>query len=87
MQYWIIYFLILIAVISLFSIAFVLTRRQKKWSSSTRTLVENILLALQVLFLTFMAIEFFFKVFFAQSDGFRYTLASRNWYERYWQEN
>lgn len=34
-----------------------------------------------------MAGEFYFKVFFAQSDGFRYTLASQNWYDRYWREN
>ena len=34
-----------------------------------------------------MALELGFKLFFAQSDGFRYTLASQNWYNRYWQEN
>jgi hypothetical protein len=31
-----------------------------------------------------MAAEIFFKVFFAQTDGFSQTLAHRNWFQRYW---
>jgi hypothetical protein len=50
-------------------------------------MVENICLSLLVFFLTFMGLELYFKLFFAQSDGFGYTLASQNWYDRYWQEN
>jgi hypothetical protein len=34
-----------------------------------------------------MAAEIFFKVFFAQSDGWNQTLASHNWFERYWTKN
>jgi hypothetical protein len=50
-------------------------------------MMENLSLSLLGLFLTFMALELYFKLFFAQSDGFGYTLASQNWYEHYWQEN
>lgn len=82
MVYWIIYIIILIAGITLFKIIFSLAHRK-----ATQPLLENIVLAIFVVFLTFMSLEFFFKVFFAQSDGFRYTLASQNWYNRYWQEN
>ncbi|RME98170.1 MAG: SGNH/GDSL hydrolase family protein, partial [Chloroflexi bacterium] len=52
-----------------------------------RRWLENGLLALLAVFFTLMALELGFKLFFAQSDGFRYTLASKNWYARYWQEN
>ncbi len=47
----------------------------------------NGLLVMFSLFITLMALEAGFKLFFAQSDGFRYTLASQNWYDRHWEEN
>lgn len=80
MTYWLFYFIILILGITLFSLPLFLLRGRK-------TLWQNISLALLTLFLTLMALELFFKLAFAQSDGFRYTLASKNWYARYWQEN
>ena len=86
MNYWLIYCFIFSGGILLFSVPFWL-RRSGKLSPRSRALLENISLSLLVIFLTFMALEFYFKVFFAQSDGFRYTLASQNWYNRYWQEN
>ena len=49
--------------------------------------LENVVLIVGAIILTFMALELGFKLFFAQSDGFRYTLASQNWYDRYWQRN
>ena len=60
-----------------------------KNSSSTYLyrLLENVGISLLTVFLVFMALELYFSVFFAQSDGFDYTLASKNWYNRYWQEN
>lgn len=85
MKYWLIFILILIAVPVLLGGIALLIRRYYKGAGSP--LLENIWLSLLVLFLTLMAVEFYFKVFFAQSDGFRYTLASQNWYDRYWQEN
>jgi hypothetical protein len=87
MEYWLIYILILTIGIALFLVPFFLVRRKDKQPTKIQSLFENISLSLLVIFLTLMALEFYFKVFFAQSDGFRYTLASKNWYERYWQEN
>lgn len=87
MSYWPVYLLILIAITTLLTSPFVLFRRRGRQPGQRQTLIENLCLALLVVFLTLMALEFYFKVFFAQSDGFRYTLASHNWYERYWREN
>jgi hypothetical protein len=87
MSYWAAYILVFTAGLAVLISPFLIFRRGGRRPGRKQTLVENISLALLMLFLTFMALEFYFKVFFAQSDGFRYTLASQNWYERYWQEN
>ncbi len=87
MSYWLSYTFILIIGTALFLVPFILFRRRGKTPTKSQTIIENISLSLLMLFLAFMAVEFFFKVFFAQSDGFRYTLASQNWYARHWQEN
>ena len=91
MQYWLIYIIILIIGSVLFLLPFMIFRSWQKNkinpATRTQTFIENISLSLLMVFLTLMAVELFFKVFFAQSDGFRYTLASQNWYDRYWQEN
>lgn len=83
MNYWLIYLFIFIAGLMVLASPILLLRQRR----SSYPLVENICLALIALFLTLLALEFYFKLFFAQSDGFRYTLASQNWYDRYWQEN
>jgi hypothetical protein len=44
--------------------------------------MENALLVALALFITLMALEFYFKAFFAQSDSIT-SLANRNWNERY----
>jgi hypothetical protein len=87
MLYWLIYSIILIVGVALFSSILPGLRCGRAGSTRKILLIENISLSLLVFFLTFMLVELYFKLFFAQSDGFRYTLASRNWYERYWQEN
>ncbi|NJN97487.1 MAG: SGNH/GDSL hydrolase family protein [Anaerolineales bacterium] len=87
MFYWLGYGVILILGAALGGSSLVWLRRRPGESTGITRLVENISLALLVFFLTFMLVELGFKLFFAQSDGFRYTLASQNWYERYWQEN
>jgi hypothetical protein len=90
MNYWLAYILILILGLILLTAPILVLRPLRDGNHhppKTQTLIENITLSLLVLFLTFMALEFYFKVFYAQSDGFRYTLASQNWYDRYWQEN
>ncbi len=85
-MYWLFYIQVFIFVIILFGFLFLLMHRYIK-NDSIKNLLQNIALSLFVIMLTFMALEFLFKVFFAQSDGFRYTLASQNWYERYWDQN
>jgi hypothetical protein len=86
MKYWLTYLLILVIVptVSVYSLLFI--RRYIK-PSLIQNIVINLGMALLMTCLTFMAIEFYFKIFFAQSDGFRYTLASQDWYDRYWHEN
>ena len=80
-MYWLGFTLILILGVALLVGAMIFAQRRQA------TLVTNLLLSLLFFFLTFMAVELFFKLFFAQSDGFRYTLSAQNWYDRYWEEN
>lgn len=87
MSYWVGYILVLVAGVALVISPLLIGRRRGQSSTRVQTIVENICLVLLASFLTFMALELGFKLFFAQSDGFRYTLASQNWYEWYWQEN
>jgi hypothetical protein len=84
MGYWLGYTFILIGGL-LLAIALMLGA-QRYWatSPSRARFSQNMALALLTFFLTFMAVEFFFKTIFAQSDTFSYTLANRNWVERYW---
>ncbi len=51
-------------------------------SPMPRPRLENTILVFLALFITLMALEFYFKVFFAQSDSIT-SLANRNWNERY----
>jgi len=78
-MYWIIY-------CSLFIIGLILGGLFIK-HNRLHPLRVNLALLFLSFFLTCMGVELFFKAFFAQSDGFRYTLASRNWYNWYWEEN
>ena len=87
MGYWLAYTLILVVGLTLGIGTLIGMRRYRKSSSFLRQLVENITLTLLAIFLTFMAAEFFFKEFFAQTDSFDFTLASRNWFEHYWITN
>lgn len=68
------------------TLAFVI-HRYWKGSPAVGRLAQNIILALLAVFLTLMAAEVFFKVFFAQSDAWNQTLASQNWFKRYWSLN
>jgi hypothetical protein len=87
MTYWLGYLIILISGILLFLGLLRLFDPTRQPASKGRLAAGNLALSLLGLFLTFMLVEFYFKLFFAQSDGFGYTLASQNWYQRYWQEN
>jgi hypothetical protein len=50
-------------------------------------LAQNVALVWLALFLSLMAAELYFKLIFAQSENRNFTLASRNWFERYWRLN
>jgi hypothetical protein len=52
-----------------------------------KKILEGLGLAWLAFFLTFMVAEFYFKEFFAQTENRNFTLASRNWFERYWSAN
>jgi hypothetical protein len=87
MSYWIVYFIVLILGFILgFGLLFV-AHRYLKQSSAMQKLVQNITLSLLTLFFILMISEIFFKVFFAQSDAWNQTLASQNWFKRYWATN
>ncbi len=77
MSYWLGYCIVLIVGVGLGLGLFRLGRR--------RGLVEGLALSLLALFLSFMAVELYFKLFFAQTDAYAFTLAAQNWRERYWQ--
>ncbi len=81
MTYWFTYLTILIIALALGG------KLLHFWHRTNRAWRVNLTLSCLAIFLTCMSLEFYFKVFFAQSDAFRYTLASQNWYDRYWQEN
>lgn len=49
--------------------------------------IQNLSLIAGSILLTFLVLEIFFRFFFAQSDEFNYTLASKNWFDRYWTTN
>lgn len=86
MNYWLGYILTLILGFGLIIGAMGWAHRFGKTSAWGR-LVQNLALSGLTLFLVLMAAELFFKVFFAQSDGWNQTLASQNWFERYWTLN
>ncbi|MBN1994184.1 MAG: hypothetical protein JW953_15910 [Anaerolineae bacterium] len=86
MSYWVIYLLVLIIGMIIGAGTLISIHRFGHASKFSKVL-ENTVLALLAIFLTFMVLEFFFKVFFAQSDNRNFTLASKNWFERYWSLN
>ena len=64
--------------------AFIFYRRQWSEGAIVRQVLENVTIVLFGFFITFGVLEFYFKVFFAQTDGYTFTLAARNWHEKYW---
>lgn len=78
MSYWTGYTLILI--IGSGGLLFLLTTAHQ----AKRTTLTNILLVCLSLFLTGMASEVYFKLFFAESDSYK-TLARENWLGRYYE--
>ncbi len=77
MLYWLIYFLIL------FLGAGGLVAALSYWHKRSHFLLQNLTLVALSVFITFMGLEFYFKVFFAQPDAFG-TLAMQNWYKQYY---
>lgn len=81
MSYWLGYFLILFLASGTIITFLILLHRTKV---AYHHFFENLLLVVLALFLAFMGLEFYFKVFFAQPDAFD-TLARDNW--RQWYAN
>ena len=85
MSYWTTYTIILITGLAIGG--GLLACIQRYWKSAIlKYLAENVTIALLSIFITFMAAELFF-VFFAQTDNLNFTLASKNWFTRYWSVN
>jgi len=55
-----------------------------KGSSFFRRLAQNTFLVFFTLLFSLISIEIAFRLFFIQSDGINFTLASKRWFERYW---
>lgn len=79
MNYWLGYFLLLFLVCGSLITILVLLRKRK----NPQSLLENLIIMFLAFFMIFMALEFYFKIFFAQMDSL-HTLARQNWYERYY---
>lgn len=76
-MYWLIYFLILL--IGSSSLIYFTARAHR----ANKAAITNLLLITLSIFLTCLALEFYFKVFYAETDGFK-TLARENWFDRYY---
>ncbi|MBN1994168.1 MAG: SGNH/GDSL hydrolase family protein [Anaerolineae bacterium] len=80
MSYWVAYLLLLVLGVGGLAIGLVYVSRAKP----TRPILQNVILMMLTIFLTLMAVEFYFKVFFAQPDALP-TLAVQNWHQRYYE--
>ena len=78
MNYWLIFFALLFGITT--SGFTLIWQSYRRWP-----LVANLALSLLMFTWTGMAVEFYFKVFFAQSDAYFFTLAAQNWQAHYWQ--
>ncbi len=87
-MYWLVFSMVIVLVISL-AIHIVCLFRfiWKDKTSHSRGIAQNISLSLFSFLFIVILLEIYFKLFFIQSDGFGFTLASINWTERYWQNN
>lgn len=84
MVYWVGYFAVLILG-AIFFLGILKLLYQNRQSTAKKGIIGvNVTLSLMTLFLTFVAVEFYFKVFFAQTDNYTFTLSAQNWYEKYW---
>lgn len=56
-------------------------------ASRARRIMQNLSISLFSFLFIVLVLELFFKLIFAQSDTFGYTLAEQNWHDRYWRGN
>jgi hypothetical protein len=82
-MYWLGYIAVLFTGLALATGLIYLGRQTQR--PKLREMLFNLTLSGLFIFLTLMALEFYFKVFFAQSDAYVFTLSAQNWEERYWQ--
>jgi hypothetical protein len=83
-MYWLGFISILLIGLGLTIGALIFYRRRWPNKAVVRPILENVTLLIMGLFLIFGILEFYFKVFFAQTDGYTFTLAAQNWNEKYW---
>lgn len=86
-MYWFVFCLVIVAVISLGLNVGLLFRFVWTKNSRARSMAQNISLSLFSFLVIAILLELYFRLFFAQSDAFGYTLAEKNWQERYWRVN
>lgn len=80
MTYWFGYLVILLLGAGSLLILLIYLHR----ANSPHPFFENLILMILFFFVTLMAVEFYFNVFFAQPDALP-TLAVQNWYQRYYE--
>lgn len=86
--YWFVFSVIVFLIISLaLNVTFLFRFIWRDKGSQSRRITQNISLSLFSFLVILILLELFFRVFFAQSDGFGYTLADKNWAKRYWSTN
>jgi hypothetical protein len=87
-MYWFVVSLIIFAVISLtLNITFLFRVVWTRQNSRARQIAQNISLSVITFLVIAVLMELFFKLIFAQSDTFGFTLAEANWHARYVQTN
>jgi hypothetical protein len=87
-MYWLVYFGLVVFVISLILNAiFLFHFVWKNKESKLRWISQNIAVSILSVLVTLLLLELFFNFVFAQSDAFGQTLAGKNWFKRYWRVN
>ncbi|MBN1219379.1 MAG: SGNH/GDSL hydrolase family protein [Anaerolineae bacterium] len=87
-MYWLVYFGLIIFIVSLaLNTIFFFRFTWKSEQSTPRKIAQNVAMSVFSILATLMLLELFFNLVFAQSDAFNQTLAGQNWFKRYWRVN
>lgn len=83
-MYWLGFILFAVLGFVLIITTFIFYHRWWPHGSKIRTVLENVTLVLVGIFVILLLVEIFFKLFFAQTDGYTFVLAMQNWYQKNW---